>query len=202
MRLASLLLSALLLSTSALADWEGVMHLKMPASQNTPAEMTGKVRAKKHMQRTDFKTPMDMSTIVDMKSKKVWNLMHAQKMAMVIEAGEAGSKTPNCSTEDIDGCLKKEGFKKVGSGAANRHPCTIYENEVKDKGEDAKIKLWRPNDLKEVAAVKSEVTTDDGVITVNITDIKTVTLADSVFKVPSNYKTMDMKGMGNMFKKR
>lgn len=202
MRLTSLIIVSLTLSGPVFADWEGTIKVKMPAGQNTPTEMTGKVRTKKHMQRTDFKTPMDMSTIVDMKNKKVLNLVHAQKMAMEIDADQAGNKTPSCSTEDVDGCLKKQGFKKVGTETVNGHPSTIYENTIKENGESAKIKLWRPNDLKEVAAVKSVVTTSQGDVVVNITDIKTVSLPDSVFKVPSGYNTMDMKNMGKMFKKR
>lgn len=199
MRLTSLLVLACL-AQPALADWEGKVHVKLPKNDQGPSEMTGVMRGKGLKQRTDFKEPMEMSSIIDQKAKKIWNLMHAQKMAIEMSATGAEGQMPMCESTSFESCLVKQGFKKTGQETANGHPCNVYEGEIGKEGDKTKIKIWHPTDLKDVSSVRSLITADKGSVETNITDIKTTKLADSIFSVPKGYKTMNMGDMSNMLR--
>src|SRR5690606_6369293 len=97
-----------------------------------------------------------------------------------------------CSTDDIDGCFRKQGFKKTGSESVNGHACDIYEGVQKTSdGKKIHQKIWRPKKLKEVAMVRA-VTRIEGTkpVTIDITGIKAGNLPDSAFAVPKGYGAM------------
>lgn len=195
---------ALILTLPAIssADWEGNFKTTITGGKNVP-EVSGVMRMKKELMRIDATTPATISTIVNLKSKKAWTLLHHQKMTMETNLSTVEAQTPVCGSVNIDECLKTKGFKKTGTETANGYPCTVYEADI--TGADKKtshIKMWRPNSLKEVPSVKSVITSTGGnTAETNFSNIKTTPQADSLFAAPKNYQSMGnpqdlLKGLG------
>ena len=175
----------------AQADWEGKMVSKVPEGNGVPSNLSGEIRMKKDHLRLDMKSPIDMSFLADMKNKKAWTLIHGPKLIMTTNIEKFQAQSPMCTTENIDECLLKKGFKKIGSEKIDGHPCTIYE--VKN------TKLWRPEDLKEVPSLKTLVVQAPGkVIETYITEVKMGKQDASLFEAPKDYSKMD--GLQSLFK--
>jgi hypothetical protein len=143
--------------------------------------------------RVDMDGKMAMSMIVDVKTRKSWMLMHSQKMAM---DGDL-DKVPGasfCGTTHVDACLKEKGFRKTGSETIDGKPCTVYEGTVKEAGKGGStrtdLKIWRPNGLKEVPAIKVVGKQKGTTFETRITDIKVGTQGAGLFSVPKDYKSM------------
>jgi hypothetical protein len=148
------LVAIITLAVPARADWEA--DLKITGNEGgKSSEITGYLRVRKALNRMDVKTPVDMSTIVDTKTGKAIILMHGQKLIMESDVKKLEQTALLCDASDVEKCLGKQGFKKGGTDTFDGHPCTIYEGERDHKGKKIKMKVWRPNDLKEVAFVKS-----------------------------------------------
>ena len=176
----------------AQADWEGKIASKIPpGNSGVPSNLNGTIRMKKDHLRLDLKSPMDMTFLADMSSKKAWTLIHGAKLLMATDISKFQAQAPMCTTDNIDECLAKKGFKKTGSETIDGHPCTIYD--------DKHTKLWRPNDLKEVPSLKTLVIQSPGkVIETYITEVKVGKQDATVFEVPADYHKMD--GLQNLFK--
>lgn len=179
----------------ALADWQGKMIMTSP-DLGTP--MRGAISAKGTKLRMDMGSKEQrMTTITDMKSRKVIMLMHAQKMKME-STYDPSKQGVACSTNDIDACFRDQGFKKTGSDTANGHACDVYEGVQKtEDGKKVHQKIWRPKRLKEVVMVRAVSRLDGSKpVTIDITDIKVGKIPDSAFKVPAGYNAMpDMSKM-------
>ena len=192
--LSSAMFSVLLFASSiSYSDWQGNFTVKVTGERKVP-EASGIMHMKKDKLRMDTKTPAEVSTIVHLNAKKAWSLLHTQKMMMEVDLATIESQAPICAAADVDACLKKRGFKKIGAEEMNGHSCTVYEGAVFSKAKEDKkvhVKLWRPNDLKEVPAVRT-VTSEASNTTVdtNFTEIETITQSDSLFMVPQGYHSM------------
>ncbi|MBI3542289.1 MAG: DUF4412 domain-containing protein [Deltaproteobacteria bacterium] len=182
----------------ARADWQGDIQMKAPRA-GAP-EMSGKAFGKLGAMRMDMESPQGkMSAITDWKARKVWMLMHARKMVMEHGMDRAGVDLPHCTSDDIDTCLTREGFKKTGSETVNGHPCAIYEADRETEGRKSHHKLWRPTDLKEVPFVRAAHSGGNGETgQVDLLNAKVVAALDaSLFTPPADYKPMSMPtGMG------
>jgi len=184
------------------ADWEGNLKIRSGST-----EMTGYMRMKQDLVRMDTKNPMDMSIIINLKTKKALNLLHPLRMAMESDYSKFENQAPICGASDIDGCLKKQGFKATGSETVDGHPCTVYEGSVGPKnkpGQALPVKLWRPKDLKDVPSIKMVIRDKNGQETLSeVTGVKTAAQAAGLFAMPDNYKRMDglQKLFENMQKK-
>lgn len=177
---------------AAHADWEGVIRVKMTGS--SPSEVNGTMRMKKNQIRVDTKTPMDISTLIDLKKHKVWTLVNAPRLVMDADFSKIEGKAPLCGADNIDSCLAKQGFKKTGSETLDGHECTIYEGSVSSGSQKTEVKLWRPNDLKEVPSIKSVAKEKSGnTIETFVTQIHVKPQDDSYFALPKDYRSM-----GNM----
>ena len=174
-----------LLPAWALADWEGVVKVTVSKNKSEPSrEISGTVRMKNEMIRLDTQYPIAMSAIINTKTNQSWSLIHLMKIFMEGDLSKLQGQTPVCGTLDIDECLKKQKFKKTGSEKVLGQKCTVYENEG-----ETKVRLWRPNDLKEVASVKMITTESSGqTIETVISEIKQNVQSESHFKVPDNYR--------------
>ncbi len=182
---------AINLASFASADWQGKVVTLIPQSDGSQREIPGTIKMKGHKTRVDLTSPMQLSVVVDLKSKKSFALMHSQKLKMDGDLSQVQQQLPICSVSDIEGCLKKQGFKKTGEETLDMHPCTVYEGEVSHKNKKSKVKLWRPNDLKEVPSIKTVVQGEGGKDTVTtVTDIKSGPLNESEFTAPKDYRSL------------
>jgi hypothetical protein len=135
----------------------------------------------------------------DAKAQGASMLMPEQKMVMEMPASMADKKMLTCSTDDVEGCFKAKGYKKTGTDQVDGHPCAIYEGDEEHGNFKAHQKVWRPTDLKEVFMLKSMSKTSDGKeITTLVKNIKMGKLEDGLFKVPADYKKMQMPNFGGM----
>ncbi len=193
---------ALSFSPQAHADWQANFTMTITKGGESKVESTGVMHAKKTRIRMDLSTPHALSTIIDITTKKVWNIMPAQKMVMVMDVSHAQIKSPTCGTQNIDGCLKNLGFKKTGSETVDGHRCIVYSGSAGARGKEVPVKIWRPTDLKEVMMVKQEIQQGPGqTIETHLTNIKSVPQPASYFTVPAGYRTMDMTGLMNQMMK-
>jgi hypothetical protein len=179
-------------SPMAIADWKAKMAIR---SSDGKLNLSADAFAQADLQRFDLVSMgQKVSTLVNVKQYQATLLMHAAKMAM--------STTPDpntsgvlCSTKDIDGCLRKQGLKPKGEEKVGEYLCTVYEGTVKPRGSREKatgVKVWRPKDLKEVAAVKTEFKpAGSAAITIELSEIQEGPLDKSLFAVPADYKKMD-----------
>ena len=177
---------------TARADWQGKLHITVVKGKDgKPTQIEGVMRMKKEFTRLDVSSPMDVSTIIDKKNQKTFALLHAQKMVMETDMKKSQIQAPICSTTGIEKCLEDQGFKKVGNEQFDGHPCALYEGDMKQKDKSFHIKLWRPEDLKEVPWIKSTGSDGNGTdVETHISDVQVVNQADSYFKVPAEYKSM------------
>jgi hypothetical protein len=175
---------------SAYADWEAKMEMSMPEKP----KMEGRMRVSKDKVRLDMTSPMPMSSIVHTDKGKAYTLMHPMKMMMETDIRQADSQIPLCKASEIDSCLAKQGYKKVGSEKMGQYDCDVYAAKMSHKDKSMDIKLWRPKSLKEVPAVRVEAKPQgEGVIVTELKDIQVKTQAASHFEVPKDYRNM-----GNM----
>ncbi|MBI3535244.1 MAG: DUF4412 domain-containing protein [Deltaproteobacteria bacterium] len=117
----------------AFADWDGSFEVIYTGKQSIP-KVVGQMRMKKNQIRIDSTAPAQVSTLVNLKLKKAWTLLHAQKMLMETNVSNVEAYTQFCETSEIEACLKKRGFKKLGSESIQGHKCDIYESETKTDG--------------------------------------------------------------------
>ncbi len=186
-------LTTLLLSHTARADWQGDLHIKTPphGPNGKVLDMAGKIFGKAAAMRMDLDGPIGkLSIISDWKQHKVWNLMHAQKIAMETNMDRVGVEIPSCTNSNIETCLTTEGFKKTGTEAVNGHPCAIYEKDRSMGTTTNHIKLWHPTDLKEVPLLRSvSLDAHGGSAQVDFTNVKVVSsLSAALFSPPQDYR--------------
>jgi hypothetical protein len=169
-----------LFTASAHADWQA--DLKIQTEQR---QMTGQARGRQGAMRMDMDTPQGkVSMITDWTKKKIWSLMHGQKIVMELNPSQAQVDIPKCAGgNDIDACLTAEGFKKTGSETVNGHACAVYQKD--------KVKLWRPTATKEVPFVRSS-TSEGGKVTaqVDFINAKAAPQDASQFSPPKDYASM------------
>lgn len=196
----SLILCSLpfLLPAQTRADWEGQFKVKITGKKSMP-ESTGVVRMKKDRIRLDAKTPADVTTLINLKTNQAWTLLNLQKIMMEVNLKTIAGHLPLCGTKNIEECLKKQGFRKTGTETLQGHPCSLYETK--------NIKLWRPDQLKEVPALKTIVSSESGTTETEFSNIKMSPQADPLFVAPKNFQSVGSpqdllknltKGMGAM----
>ncbi len=179
-------------STLVRADWEAKMEMTLPEKP----KMEGHMRMKKDRVRLDMTSPVPMSSIVHTDQGKAYTLMHPMKMMMETNIKQMESQIPMCKASEIDACLAKQGYKKVGSEKIGGHDCDVYAAKVEHKDKKVDIKLWRPKSMKEVPALRVEAKPEgegEGVILTELKDVQVKTQAASHFEVPKDYRSM-----GNM----
>ncbi len=196
-----IVLTGLFFSFSAFSDWEGNFDV-VATGPKSIQKVSGLMRMKKDKVRLDTTTPAVASTLVNLTTHKAWTLLTAQKMSMEVNLSQIEPYTPLCPAHEIESCLKKKNFKKVGSEKIENHMCSIYESEIQKNEKKITVKLWRPEDLKEVPALKSVVMDDSGSKTETLfSNVKMVAQADRYFTVPKDYRAMGnpqdlLKGLG------
>jgi outer membrane lipoprotein-sorting protein len=187
------LMASLVAPMAALADWQGNLTVTSAGKEGG----TGKIFAKGGKLRFEMESQgRKMAVLVDTKSRQAHMLMPEQKLAMEVPDSMATQKMVACSTEDVDGCFKKKGYKEVGKETVDGHPCVILEGTETNGGKKVVQKVWRPKDMKEVFMLKSLSKLDDGKeVQTTVSDVKLSKVDDSLFKVPADYKKMKMPMM-------
>ena len=188
---AGVMISCLAISFTAHADWEG--NFSTIVTERSAPEVSGMIHMKKDKLKLDANRPAQATTIADLQLKKAWILLPAQKMLMETDFQQVEKTSLFCGSEGVDACLKKQGYKKVGNETVNSYPSTVYETEkTSPDGKKTKIKIWRPDQLKEVPAVKSVVTdlSSGSTVETTFTNIKIALQPDSLFTVPKGYQSM------------
>jgi outer membrane lipoprotein-sorting protein len=121
--------------------------------------------------------------------KVIWMLMLASKTYMEIPL--------DMSKEDIQSKLRDPNIKTdkefVANEVVDKHPAKKYHLTITTNGKKEKSGyIWEATDLSNfVVKYQSE----DKKITTTWKNIKTGSVADSVFELPAGYKKMDMPAM-------
>lgn len=192
----------------ARADFEGVVDYHMTMSDNKQMDTEYMIKGKKFRMNMN-ENGHDMSTIMDLGSKKVITLMHKQKMYMVHKMDKAMSEA---SKHKPEGKFTKASDTKTILGYACDH--WIYE------GKHGKTDFWGAKGLgaflglggqgktedwieaikgKGVFPLELDTTTQNGkTMTMKATKVEKKSLSSSLFEPPADYKKMEMPDMGSM----
>jgi hypothetical protein len=203
--LSSLVAAVVLVATPALADWEADALTKtfpQPGQKAPAQEMKTKMYGRAGVLRVDMEQSGGpaggaKSMIMDFEKRTGTMLLHAQKVAAQQSLDAMPMTTPgSCKgkVENIDTCLKEQGYKKVGSEKVNGHPTTVYEGTVPGaSGTPQRQKIWRPTDLPEVLYVRTQLfnAQDQLTMEINVSNIRVGPQPDSRFAIPSDYRKMD-----------
>ena len=203
------LLLAAVLATAAHADLTITQKVQQEAQPAAALTVTIKIKGQKMRMDASPK----VSTIIDLKSGDMQNLMHDQKMVMTIPGAliKSMQQAPAAGTEGP----KPTGNKETISGFA----CEEYT--LTSQG--AKVNVWLTKDLPAAQKIMSEVaalspsdpfqialqgqeidgfplrtvieTPGGGKTTMTVVAVNENPLADSEFSVPSGYKTMQMPSL-------
>jgi hypothetical protein len=208
------LLATAVLATAAHADLTITQKVQQEAQPAADLTVTMKIKGQK--MRMDASP--QVSTIIDLKSGDMQNLMHDQKMVMTIPGAlikglkQAAAPSASAGTE----LPKPTGNKETISGFA----CDEYT--LTSQG--AKVNVWLTKDLPAAQQIMSEVsalspdndpfqaalkgqkidgfplrtvieTPGVGKTTMTVVAVNESPLADSEFSVPSGYKTMQMPSL-------
>lgn len=136
---------------------------------------------KGHM-RTETKTNgQTFVTIMDYPGKVAYTVLDAQKMVM---------KTPLTATTEVHDSesAKKAKAKSLGAKTVNGHPCHGWEYTIPG----GKSEVWTGDDINYL--VKSETTTKQGKMTMDLKTWAAPKLGANDFKVPTGYKVMGTNG--------
>ena len=220
MKTAQVLLFGLFFGTAALADMTVVQTLKsdlMPGQGQQASTMTMFVKGQKA--RIDLPANQ-MSSIIDAKEGKMFTILHKQKQVMVISLDDL-KKNAALATQSGQGKTKPVITKTGKVETIQGYKCAEYDfTGVGDN--PAKIKCWITEDVddSEMEVVRSfggkmgglfgfndvqkpkgmvirseskmsiagrDVTSESEVLS-----IKRGSIADSVFVIPADYKTMEL----------
>jgi hypothetical protein len=191
--LTTVLFVAFATASAAHAGWEAKFSTKVGGGEKAH-EMHGRMRMQGDRTRVDMAGQMPMSMIFDSKTKKSWVLMHAQKVSMEGDANKVpGVDAAGCGTANVDKCLASKGFRKTGTETVDGHACAVYEGKVKGGKEnrEMEMKIWRPETLKEVPAIKVVGKGKDGTtFETYMTEVKVGSQDASLFSVPKDYRAM------------
>lgn len=120
-------------------------------------------------------------SISDYPNKMAYSIMEAQKMVMKVPL----KPTPN--VQDA-ASAKKANAKDLGIKVVNGHPSHGWEYTT----DGGKVQTWIGEDTH--CLVKSETTTPQGKMTMDIKTYSGSAPGDDAFKVPAGYKTMTVPG--------
>lgn len=181
-------LGIVLFSAPALADWEGSVQVRVYEKEKPGSpEINGYIRMKQEFIRMDTSSILNASAILNTKTGKSQTIIHPIKVYTENDLAKFQGQVPVCAATNIDECLQKQGFKKIGEETVEGHKCFVYESEGQTK-----VKLWRPIDLKEVPSIKMLATESSGKkIESVVSQIKLTPQSDSFFRIPEGYRPMD-----------
>lgn len=159
----------------------------------------GKVRMETQGKGPDGK-PINSVMLIDPKTKMLFMLNAKTRTAMKMRTDDAATQfglgqSPVISApEEIETEFKRRGGVKKGTATINGRLCDIWEVPYKSpSGEATTMKVWLVRDLKVPAKAEAFSKTRGKIMELTVTDIKTgVSLADSLFVVPSGYKVTDL----------
>lgn len=144
--------------------------------------------------------PINSVMLIDAKTKILYVLNAATKTAMKMSTQDAstqfglGQAPVINAPEEVEAEFKRRGGSKKGTATINGRLCDIWEVPYKSpNGEATMMKVWLVRDLKVPAKAELTSKTRGKLMDLVVTDIKTnVSLADSLFVVPSGYKVTDL----------
>jgi hypothetical protein len=197
----SLALLCTLAAGAARADWQGDLKMKeppRPGRHGPPGGATGSVHFKQGKMRFEVQMgPMSLTTLTDFAAKKSFLINDASKtftdMSEMGGGGPgAGANVPHCSSNDFEGCMKEQGFKKVGAEEVNGQASTVWEGDRKVHGPRGERvmheKIWHPNAAgKEFAFVRMQSTSDGHEGQIDVENFSTAEQDAKKFEIPEGY---------------
>ncbi len=197
-------MSFLITAGPAHADWEGKFTVWIKnADGSTASQKAGQIKMRDEKARIDLKDPQEISAVIDTRTRKALNIIHKMKMAAEVDLGYFEVDAPLCGAKDVDGCLKRHGFKKTGEATEFGEPCAVYECKFKSRGRKKSMKIWRPLKQKEVPALRALITGEAGGKSIEtvVTEIKHADQDEGLFKAPVGYRDFgNLDGLMKLFK--
>jgi hypothetical protein len=195
--------SALALPRTMQVEWENTINqgTEKVSLQSTTRIKNNKIRIDTTGNLTKAAAGMANSTIiVDLPAKVAYMINDKLKTATKVNLDQAGGQMGlgamgmSPKLDQLTAELKKRGAKVIGKASLLGHPCDIYQMTQTGVGnEPVTSKFWIAKDLG--MPLKAETSTKSkGIIgTALAKSVKAdLTLADSLFNVPANYKVTDM----------
>lgn len=182
-------LVTLLAATPARADYTATMTSRMEGAGRPGLTVKSKLLVKGDRTRVEMSAPIAGVTIADTTTGKVLVLDEATRTYSETKAApdDRGMDAARCSGKDVDACLAKQGFTKVGDGEANGRKCTIFEKVSTDDGRTTTTRLFRAKGAS-FPFVRLIVTSPEGGMTTDVTDATETKLDDALFQVPAGWK--------------
>jgi hypothetical protein len=190
---------------TARADWQAALTVTSVAPDKAPVvREQGTMKQKGKRLRIDTTKPAAMSMIVNQPEKKAWMIMGG--MAMETDFSKQAKTLPPCAHEsNLEDCLLKQNFKRVGNETIDGHSCVIYEGKKETPNKKTMLsRIWHPTDLKEVPALRVRTWENpqdmSRYLEINYTDVKMVSLSDSLFTPPDGTKPFDASKFMQQYK--
>ncbi len=195
-----LISTALVMATISLAQAPAQFSADMSIHANRGEDMKGKFYFGGKKVRSDMTTPGgSVSNITDVDAKKMYTVMHSQKMYMEHDLSRPmgpmgrGPRMPEVKEYNASNpCANEEGVtcKNTGTETVNGRTCDVWEftkNGQKDRT------VWIDQKLH----ISVKTVHQDGT-SFEFSNIKEGTHPASLFEIPSGYQKMDMGGFGGM----
>jgi hypothetical protein len=188
------LLLAILVSFPALGDWEGKVRFTFdpPRGAQEPTS-DGSIHMKGGKVRVDQQSPMGKVAVVfDFKTKKLVMLMPDRKKYMEMDRSlTAATIPPVCDAGKAVDCLVAVGFKKTGSETVDGRKTSIWEQDRDTRMGKIHQKLWVVDGAKELMFLRQVTQSERGAAKTEVTEVKEIPQADSIFAVPADYTKME-----------
>ena len=132
--------------------------------------------------RMDMNVPQKITTITLLDKKEVINIMHEQKIYMVMPFDPQNKPKVE---ERLEGEIER---KKVGTEVIDGHPTIKYLITCKTNNEKQEFYQWFADDIKLPLKIEAR----DGSWSQEFKNVKMGKVPDSVFEIPAGYRKVEI----------
>lgn len=137
--------------------------------------------------RMDMNAPQKITSIVRLDKKEVINIMHEQKMYMIMPFDNQNKPKVE---EKLEGEIER---KKVGTEVIDGHPTTKYLVICNVDNKKQEFYQWFADDIKLPLKIEAK----DGSWSQEFKNVKMGKVSDSVFEIPAGYRKLGIPGIGS-----
>lgn len=145
---------------------------------------SGKIFFAQDKFRMDMNAPQKVTTIVQLDKKEVINIMHEQKMYMIMPFDTQNNPKVE---EKLEGEIER---KKLGTEVIDGHPTTKYLVICNIDNKRQEFYQWFADNIKLPLKIEAQ----DGSWLQEFKNVKTGKIPDSVFEIPAGYKKLEIPG--------
>ncbi|MBC7385102.1 MAG: hypothetical protein H7301_02940 [Cryobacterium sp.] len=174
-----------MLSGTARADFEA--DFTTSSTQARTPKFHGKVYLKGDRLRVDSSYPFDLNAYAKAGAKTASVAVPSFHIRLSANLEKYSGQIPLCLAKDFAACVSDLKLKKIGSEKCGDQNCEIYESLSIGK-EIKKLKVWQPENVKEISLVKSLLTKSNGVqLTTTFKKITGTVHPENFYDVPAGF---------------